>query len=132
MLVYSIINCIYFLGYDARPLRGFLMNSNYMGIASELASIGEKHGFDVFFIDKKAVNIVTDKLLPDDKLSGSWAQDFWSFTRQGFLCYEDGGYSRIIKDYFHIKNKPVQNRVKEKLEMPLLSKDLNFLKSVPL
>lgn len=128
MRVDSINNSIYFSGYDARPLRGFLMNSNYKGIASELASIGEKHGFDVFFIDKKAVNIVTDKLLPDDKLSGSWAQDFWSFTRKGFLFYEDGGYERIIRDYFNIKNNTFQNKVKENLEIPLLSKYLKFLK----
>lgn len=132
MRVDSINNSIYFSGYDARPLRGFLMNSNYKGIASELASIGEKHGFDVFFIDKKAVNIVTDKLLPDDKLSGSWAQDFWSFTRKGFLFYEDGGYERIIRDYFNIKNNTFQNKVKENLEIPLLSKYLKFLKSIPL
>ena len=37
-----------FKGYDARPLKGFLMSSNSWGIANEMRYIGEKEGFKVY------------------------------------------------------------------------------------
>ena len=52
-----------FKGYDARPLKGFIMMTNYGGIANEMANIGTKESFDVF-INNGLTSISKIKKLP--------------------------------------------------------------------
>ena len=65
-----------FKGYDARPLKGFLLTSNYKGIAQELRQIGEKHGFDVFML--RSGNISKNEFLDEKNTAKIFAQDYWS------------------------------------------------------
>ena len=53
-----------FKGYDARPLKGFIMNSNNGGIASEMLNIGKKEGFKIFSVSPQTYG---EKLLSSQK-----------------------------------------------------------------
>ena len=92
-----------FKGYDARPLKGFLMSTNKDGIASAMQKIGEKEGFKIYtaFVYKK----IFEGIAKDQKdCLHPWAQDYWTFfknklqTKQFDLTYTS------IKDFFGLND----------------------------
>ena len=92
---------INFNGYDARPLKGFLMCSNSHGIAEEMAKIGKKEGFRIFMPVKN--NLVAS---PDFKKvlfnSDLWAQDYWTILRTKLLAENYNKVFYIIKDALNL------------------------------
>lgn len=68
-----------FKGYDARPLRGFLMNTNEGNIARSMFKIGKKEGFIVYTIS--GTDIFKNMSKDIDDSSDPWAQDIWTFYK---------------------------------------------------
>ena len=73
-----------FKGYDARPLKGFLMNSNPFGIARELKAIGDKEGFKIYSIIDGVV--LKDQINPASyDTFNIWVQDMWTIAKNSLL-----------------------------------------------
>lgn len=98
-----------FKGYDARPLKGFLLTSNYKGIAQELRQIGEKHGFDVFML--RSGNISKNEFLDEKNTAKIFAQDYWSIINNklaSFYTEKKSSLTATLKLAFGLENEPVQ------------------------
>ena len=90
------ISQINFKGYDARRLKGFLMNTNCYGIADEMKKIGDKEGFKIY-------TIKNDKFIEglpkySENTIGLWAQDLWGIAKNKLLALE------YDKKFYAIKN----------------------------
>lgn len=79
MRISHISNTDNFKGYDARPLRGVIMNKNCLGIADEIAKIGEKEGFKVFSI--QGGKLVSKPPIFSSSTDALWAQDYWTILK---------------------------------------------------
>ena len=98
------INQNTFKGYDARPLRGFLMSSNCRGIAEEMKQIGDKEGFKIFAAFNPRRGGTGEFLPPYNRTTeGLWAQDVWSIVKDKLLALECDIRSNFIKDFFGLK-----------------------------
>lgn len=104
-----------FKGYDARPLKGFIMNTNSYGIAKEMQAIGQKEGFKIF-------TPIEDILGPSCKegigryvenTSGVWAQDLWTVVKNKLLAFEITEKSYAIKEFFKLVFDITQKTVRE-------------------
>ena len=89
-----------FKGYDARPLKGFLMNSNPFGISNELKTIGEKEGFKVYSIING--KIFNNKLNPkSNNTFNIWAQDMCSIIKNTFITAIKDNTAKNIREAFN-------------------------------
>ena len=96
-----------FRGYDARPLKGFLMNGNPYGIAREMKRIGEKEGFKLYSL--------FDGILCEEGLNVSgcstykiWAQDMWTIVKDKLIhCYNNFS-NDALKEFFNLEDSPIQ------------------------
>ena len=98
-----------FKGYDARPLRGFLVTSNYKGIARELRQVGEKHGFDVFLLHSDGVS--KNEFPNENDVSKIFAQDYWAVVNNKLTSFYNERRSRltgVLKYVFGWESEPVQ------------------------
>lgn len=88
---------ISFTGYDARPLNGFLMKSNHGNIANEMINIGQKEGFNIYFLERNpeddSFEITTNKKQPPSERVGGWPQDLWGFIGKKLLTFENSSQS---------------------------------------
>ena len=75
-----------FKGYDARPLKGFLMSGNPYGIAREMKNIGKKEGFKVYSLlnDIECAEGLMHIGYSTDKL---WAQDMWTIVKNKLQAF---------------------------------------------
>lgn len=102
---------ISFKGYDARPLKGFLLTSNYGNIAQELKNVTGKYGVDVFVLRK---NEMTKDIPPAnlrEYYTDIWAQDLWTVTGKRLLnFYKDTADKRteIFKNFFNLSDSATQ------------------------
>lgn len=118
-----------FKGYDARPLKGFLVTSNYKGIAQELRQIGEKQGFDVFLLRDGQVS--KNKFPDEDNVAKIFAQDYWSIINgklSSFYNERKSSLTSTLKLFFGLKNNPIQNQVRNSQEFVSTEKHLFELK----
>lgn len=93
-----------FKGYDARPLKGFLMSLNCRGIADEMAAIGKKENFKIFTAyDPNRGG--TGEFIPPYKKStdGLWVQDFWMIVKNKLMVFDCDKRSESIKNFFNLK-----------------------------
>lgn len=96
-----------FKGYDARPLKGFLMSYDCFGIAREMQAIGNREGFKIFTVDRS--NIIKQKCkegLPKYSTNtvGLWAQDLWTIVKGKLLASEESHTTIAIKEFFSLHN----------------------------
>lgn len=91
-----------FKGYDARPLKGFLMSTNKDGIASAMQKIGEKEGFKIYTAVKydRIFEGVTNDL---NNVDYPWAQDYWTFYKNRLQTKEFNSTFKSILDFFKLK-----------------------------
>ena len=82
----SAISDTNFKGYDARPVRGFLMSYNLAGIADEMKVIGKKEGFRVFIADEFRFSSRPIKNSPmvSHMEKEFWTQDICAFYKNKF------------------------------------------------
>lgn len=89
-----------FRGYDARPLRGFIMGTNRGGIADEMAAIGKKEGFKIY-------SVISDRLCAKppktEGVFNMWAQDRWTILKNKLFYFLPGKPTEAIKNYFGLK-----------------------------
>lgn len=99
-----------FKGYNARPLKGFLMCSNTHGIAEEMRAIGEKEGFKIFAVIENFKNTTCSEILPSrlSLNSDMWAQDYWTFVKNRLLSSGENFSTDSIKKFFNIIQDPTQ------------------------
>lgn len=109
------VNKTSFKGYDARPLRGFLMSSNYFGIADEMAKIGQKEGFKIFSPFGGIYKNKCAEIIPPNspKYADLWAQDYWSIVKDKLFFLEKGMISNSIMDFFKLKPDFTEKIVRE-------------------
>lgn len=89
-----------FKGYDARPLKGFLMSSNASGIAEQMTRIGKQEGFKVYKANSSICNTKTLLRNDDEDL---WAQDFWTIVKDKLFCRYVDKLSKNICETFNLK-----------------------------
>jgi len=109
---------ISFKGYDVRPLRGFLLTSNYGNIAKELQLIGKQHGFDVFVLGNSDLSKDIRPWSNNEHRTDIWAQDLWTVSENKLLCfYREFSDKRteLFKKFFNLHDCPVQMTKREKL-----------------
>lgn len=99
-----------FKGYDARPLKGFIMSSNCRGIAEEMAAIGKKENFKIFAA-YDPVRQCTGEFLPPYRKSteGLWAQDLWMIVKNKLMSFDNSTRSASIKKYFNLEYDFTEN-----------------------
>ncbi len=118
-------NSISYKGYDARPLKGFMMSSNCHGIAKEMQAIGEKEGFKLYsaFTLKKGG---TGEFLPryTRATEGLWAQDYWMIVKDKLLTKFCDNRSAFIKNFFNLKYDFTESVVRENEKLKFLNKKL--------
>lgn len=95
-----------FKGYNARPLKGFLMCSNTHGIAEEMRLIGEKEGFKIFAISEDLCSEILPNRLSLN--SDMWAQDIWTIVKSRLLSSMENPSTDSIKNFFNIVHDPTQ------------------------
>ena len=101
-----------FKGYDARPLRGYLMTSNISGITAEMRSIGEKEGFKIFGVVKKEGEKPFCSLSKNpgyDVSRAMWAQDLWTMYNGKIFTEKFDEMAETIGSFFGLKPDFTEN-----------------------
>ncbi len=122
-----------FTGYDARKLKGFVMNSNYAGIADEMKKIGEIENFKVYLFEKNPLGLTlkTDKFEPTDSNKGCWAQDTWGIVKNTLLLQENSDKADLLKNIFKLKDNPIQETIREITNYKKLENYVDILYNIP-
>ena len=115
----QIQNKISFKGYDARPLKGFVMNSNYAGIAEEMKRIGEQEDFDVFLFEGSVEHpkIVSNNFKRPQTHAGCWAQDMWGVVKNTLLSCENFKKQFLLQKTFNLKENEFQKTMRNKMHL---------------
>lgn len=94
-----------FKGYDARPLKGFLMSSNCRGIAEEMKAIGDREGFKIFAVVNETLKQKCLETLPiyETMPFNMWAQDFWTVVKNKLFSLNNGETEKAIREFFNLK-----------------------------
>lgn len=111
-----------FTGYDARRLKGFVMNSNYAGIASDMKRIGDIEGFKVYLFSGtvEKPRLTTEGFKIDESLMGCWAQDMWGIVKKTLLSCEDSVKSETLKKLFGLDSNAVQSKTRKRVGLQQL------------
>lgn len=111
-----------FTGYDARRLKGFVMNSNYAGIASDMKRIGDIEGFKVYLFSGtvEKPKLATEGFKIDESLMGCWAQDMWGIVKKTLLSCEDSVKSETLKKLFGLDSNAVQSKTRKRVGLQQL------------
>ena len=108
------INTNTFKGYDARPLKGFLMNSNNGNIATEMLQIGKKEGFKIFTVTKASCK--EGLISSNQEVRGIWAQDYWTLLKDSVLFKKFTEETQNILSKFKLPYNLVQKELRESPE----------------
>lgn len=110
---------INFNGYDARKLKGFVMNSNFSGIAEELKKIGNIENFKVYLFNNSVQKpaLKTDCFETAKNSNGCWAQDYWGIVNNSLLTCENTLKSEFLKNIFNLQNNKIQEFSRETLNV---------------
>ena len=128
------LNYTSFNGLDARKLKGFVMNSNFAGIADDMKHIGELENFKIFLFDRNPLhhtNLYTDHFQTDQSHKGCWAQDFWGIVKNTLLFYEQSEKTDILQNTFKLIANPFQNKLKLENNIPKIQEYLDLLFNLP-
>lgn len=123
---------INFNGYDARKLKGFVMNSNFAGIAEEMRKIGEAENFKVYLFNNSFEKPIlkTDCFVTSKNSRGCWAQDYWGIVKNSLLTCENSQKSEILKNLFNLKNNNVQEFTREILNINANKEYMDLLQNL--
>lgn len=126
-------NNINFKGYDARKLKGFVMNSNFAGIADEMRKIGEIENFKVYLFEhyKNGFTLKQDCFMPSNNNKGCWAQDYWGIVKDSLLSFEESDKSNILKSIFKLKTNKVQEKIHQEMNVPQMQEYIDILYNLP-
>lgn len=114
-----------FKGYDARPLKGFLMSCNCYGIADEMYKIGQKEGFKIYSPFGGFLKNKCDVTVPSYSESGSlWAQDYWTVVKDKLLTLKPDEKAQSILKFFNLKFDFTQKCTRETPDYKEINKDL--------
>lgn len=120
MRVQNQINNNYtFKGYDARVLKGFLMDHHLDGITSEMSKIAEKEGFKLFYptYNSETQSFKIVKYSEQIKFGDiyCWSQDFWTILKNKILFDYEPDYltdviriTKAIKKSLRLKSDTIQ------------------------
>ena len=129
------VSGITFTGYDARPLDGFVMKSNHGNIANEMIDIGQKEGFNVYFIkenpEQDTYEITTNKKQPLEERVGGWPQDLWGFIGKRLLLFENGTQTDAITEKFDLQEDKTQRSLRIGKNLPRYYGIMNTLINLP-
>ncbi len=128
-----ISNNKHFQGYDARQLKGFVMNSNYAGIADEMKHIGEIEGFKVYLFEtiQNKFKLKTDCFQKNTSDKGCWAQDYWGIIKDKLLMFETSEKSEMLKKAFMLGNNFIQDTVRKIMQIPEMHEYMDLLYNLP-
>jgi N-dimethylarginine dimethylaminohydrolase len=104
-----------FNGYDARPLKGIIMNTNYAHIADMMREIGKIEDFKIFLFQQKnnKTELVNDCFELSNSKKGFWMQDVFGIIKNSILSCENCEKKDIIKNLFHLENNKIENEAQE-------------------
>ena len=126
---------ISFTGYDARPLNGFLMKSNHGNIANEMINIGQKEGFNIYFLERNpeddSFEITTNKKQPPSERVGGWPQDLWGFIGKKLLTFENSSQSDAIINKFKLTDDKTQQTIRVQKNLPQYYGVMDTLLNMP-
>ncbi len=126
---------ITFTGYDARKLDGFIMKSNHGNIANEMIDIGQKEGFNIYFLERNpesdTFEISTNKKQPAEERIGGWPQDLWSIIGKKLLTFENSLQSDAISEKFNLTNDKTQQEIRQNKNIPQYYQMLNTIINMP-
>ena len=129
------IKNISFTGYDARKLDGFVMKSNHGNVANEMIDIGQKEGFNVYFLEENpqhdTFEITVNKKQPPAERKGGWPQDLWGFIGKKLLTFEYSPMSDAITEKFKLTEDKTQVAKRANLSLPEYYNIINTLLSMP-
>ena len=108
-----------FKGYDARKLHGFIMNSNYAGIASDMKKIGDIEGFKVYLFSgmPEIPKLKSDNFNIDNVAKGCWAQDMWGIVKNTLITCEDSNKADLLKKTFNLQANPLQDKIRNRINL---------------
>lgn len=123
-----------FNGYDARKLKGFVMNSNYANIAGEMKKIGDIENFKVYLFQRKGheLDLVTDKFEKNNSHKGCWAQDIWGIVKNNLLAYENAEKSEFLQNMFKLKPNKFKTEIHNKMNVPQMQSYIDLLYNLPI
>lgn len=128
-------NNISFTGYDARKLDGFVMKSNHGNIANEMIDIGQKEGFNVYFMERQpesdTFEISKNKKQPAEERIGGWPQDLWGFIGKNLLTFEYSPQSDAITEKFKLSENKAQVALRSERYLPQYYTMINSLLNMP-
>ena len=110
-MIINSINTTNFKGYDARPLKGFLMNCNNAGIATEMSAIGAKEGFKIFSVAGKTCK--EGVLINHKGILNIWAQDIWTMTKTGVIFQNLSKQTQAVLRKFNLTPNTIQQTLRE-------------------
>lgn len=114
-----------FKGYDARPLKGFLMSSNCYGIADEMYKIGQKEGFRIYSPFGGLLENKCDEIVPPYTTNGSlWAQDYWTIVKNKLLTLKTTDPTGSILKFFGLKYDITEKCTRETPQFMKLNQDI--------
>ena len=125
---------INFQGYDARRLKGFVMNSNFAGIAEEMRKIGEIENFKVYLLENSPVKprLKTDRFESTQNNKGCWAQDYWGIIGDSLLSFENSPKTEMLKNFFNLKNNKFQEFIHEMMNVKDQQEYVDLLYNLPI
>lgn len=125
---------INFQGYDARRLKGFVMNSNFAGIAEEMRKIGEIENFKVYLFENSPVkpHLKTDSFEFTRNNKGCWAQDYWGIIGNSLLAFENSPKTEMLKNFFNLKNNKFQEFIHEMMNVKDQHEYVDLLYNLPI
>lgn len=114
-----------FKGYDARPLKGFLMSSNCYGIADEMYKIGQREGFRIYSPYGGLFENKCDEIVPPYSQNGSlWAQDYWTIVKNKLLTLKTTDPAGSILKFFGLKFDITERCTRETPQFMQVNQDL--------
>lgn len=128
MKINSINTTTPFKGYDARPLKGFIMSSNCEGVADEVYKIGQKEGFKLF---ASTANTCREMIpIKNSIKSNLWAQDYWTIVKNKLLAFNPNIATCAIQAYFNLKDDANQLAKRAKEEKHQMGMSSQFSDSI--
>lgn len=123
-----------FTGYDARKLKGFIMNSNYAGIASDMKKIGDIEGFKVYLFSglNDYPRLKTDDFILENTPVGCWAQDMWGIVKNTLITCENSKKFELLKKTFNLQPNPIQDKVRARINLNQIKDHFQSLLDLPL
>ena len=133
MIIQNNTNNINFKGYDARKIKGFVMNSNFAGIADEMKNIGEIEKFKVFLFENlpAGISLKNDCFQRTQHSKGCWAQDNWGIVKDTLFSYENSLKSEMLNKAFKLKASNLQSQIRKEMNIDQVHEYVDLLYNLP-